>query len=79
MPQRPCPSGRPSESKTSQINSTHSRYMRGLHRVLQSVTISSLSRVRLFPPFQGGPAFFMPLFTLVRGRGISPKFALTVF
>jgi uncharacterized protein YecA (UPF0149 family) len=38
--------------------------------VLQHVTIWSLSRVRQFTPLQGGPAFFMPLFTGVRGREI---------
>jgi hypothetical protein len=46
------------------------RYMRGLFRVLQGVTISLLGRVRQFTPLQGGPAFFLPLFTQPRRRGI---------
>ena len=65
VPQRPCCSGQ--RVKTFEIKITHLRHMQGLIRVLQSVTISLLSRVRPFPPLQGSPAFFMPLFTEVRG------------
>ena len=50
-------------AKTFETKTTHLRYMRGLIGVLQSVTISLLSRVRLFTPLQGGPAFFLPFFT----------------
>src|SRR5215211_7099353 len=65
-------------AKTFETNPPHLRYMRGLIGVLQRVTISLLSRVRLFTPLQGGPAFFMPLFTGVRGRRTA-NFALTEF
>src|SRR5918997_3633325 len=44
--------------------------MQGLLSVLQDATISLLSRVRQFTPLLGGPAFFLPLFTQVRGRGV---------
>ena|SRR5829696_6842999 len=37
-------------AKTFETNPTHLRYMRGLIGVLQRVTISLLSRVRLFTP-----------------------------
>jgi hypothetical protein len=47
-------------AKTFETNPTHLRYMRGLIGVLQRVTISLLSRVRLFTPLQGGPAFLLP-------------------
>jgi hypothetical protein len=46
---------------------THLQCMQGLIRVLQSVTILLLSRVRQFTPLQGSPAFFLPLFIRVRG------------
>src|SRR5918998_2163329 len=44
--------------------------MQGLISMLQDGTVSLLSRVRHFTPLQGDPAFFLPLFTGVRGRGI---------
>jgi hypothetical protein len=47
-------------AKTFETNPTHLRYMRELIGVLQRVTISLLSRVRLFTPLQGGPAFLLP-------------------
>jgi hypothetical protein len=47
-------------AKTFETNPTHLRYMRGLIGVLQRVTILLLSRVRLFTPLQGGPAFLLP-------------------
>jgi hypothetical protein len=57
-------------AKALETNPTHLRYMRGLHRVLQHVTILLLSRVRQFTPLQGGPAFFVALFPRVCGRVI---------
>ena len=42
--------GAAERAKTFETKTTHLRHMRGLFEVLQDVTISLLSRVRLFPP-----------------------------